>query len=199
MNEIELTPKQIVAELDKYIVGQGEAKKSVAIALRNRWRRKHLTEDLQREIIPKNILLIGPTGVGKTEIARRLARLVGAPFIKVEATKYTEVGYVGRDVEQIIRDLVANAIRMVQEQESQRLETQAEDEANKRILQVLWPKKKSIEEKVPNPMELFFSSDDSERDEKKDDVKALENLCRTAVKTCSKIFETTRWMTVKLK
>lgn len=135
---------------------------------------KHLTEDLQREIIPKNILLIGPTGVGKTEIARRLARLVGAPFIKVEATKYTEVGYVGRDVEQIIRDLVANAIRMVQEQESQRLETQAEDEANKRILQVLWPKKKSIEEKVPNPMELFFSSDDSERDEKKDDVKALE-------------------------
>lgn len=174
MNEIELTPKQIVAELDKYIVGQGEAKKSVAIALRNRWRRKHLTEDLQREIIPKNILLIGPTGVGKTEIARRLARLVGAPFIKVEATKYTEVGYVGRDVEQIIRDLVANAIRMVQEQESQRLETQAEDEANKRILQVLWLKKKSIEEKVPNPMELFFSSDDSERDEKKDDVKALE-------------------------
>lgn len=174
MNEIELTPKQIVAELDKYIVGQGEAKKSVAIALRNRWRRKHLTEDLQREIIPKNILLIGPTGVGKTEIARRLARLVGAPFIKVEATKYTEVGYVGRDVEQIIRDLVANAIRMVQEEESQRLETQAEDEANKRILQVLWPKKKSIEEKVPNPMELFFSSDDSETNEKKDDVKALE-------------------------
>ena len=96
MNEIELTPKQIVAELDKYIVGQGEAKKSVAIALRNRWRRKHLTEGLQREIIPKNILLIGPTGVGKTEIARRLARLVGAPFIKVEAKKYTEVGYVDR-------------------------------------------------------------------------------------------------------
>ena len=121
MNEIELTPKQIVAELDKYIVGQKEAKKSVAIALRNRWRRKRLNEEMQDEIIPKNILLIGPTGVGKTEIARRLARLVGAPFIKVEATKYTEVGYVGRDVEQIIRDLVANAIRMVQEQESLRL------------------------------------------------------------------------------
>ena len=118
MNETELTPKQIVAQLDKYIVGQAEAKKSVAIALRNRWRRKHLSEELQDEIIPKNILLIGPTGVGKTEIARRLARLVGAPFIKVEATKYTEVGYVGRDVEQIIRDLVANAIRMVQEQAS---------------------------------------------------------------------------------
>lgn len=160
MNEAELTPKQIVAELDKYIVGQKEAKKSVAIALRNRWRRKHLNEEMQDEIIPKNILLIGPTGVGKTEIARRLARLVGAPFIKVEATKYTEVGYVGRDVEQIIRDLVANAIRMVQEQESLRYEAKAEEEANKRILQVFWPKKSSVKEKAANPMDIFFSSDD---------------------------------------
>lgn len=172
MNEIELTPKQIVAELNKYIVGQGEAKKSVAIALRNRWRRKRLSEDMQNEIIPKNILLIGPTGVGKTEIARRLARLVGAPFIKVEATKYTEVGYVGRDVEQIIRDLVTNAIRMVQEQESQRYEQKAKEEANKRILQVLWPKKKSVTEKVPNPMDVFFSSDDE--GEEKDVPKQLE-------------------------
>ena len=172
MNEIELTPKQIVAELNKYIVGQGEAKKSVAIALRNRWRRKRLSEDMQNEIIPKNILLIGPTGVGKTEIARRLARLVGAPFIKVEATKYTEVGYVGRDVEQIIRYLVTNAIRMVQEQESQRYEQKAEEEANKRILQVLWPKKKSVTEKVPNPMDVFFSSDDE--GEEKDVPKQLE-------------------------
>ena len=172
MYEIELTPKQIVAELNKYIVGQGEAKKSVAIALRNRWRRKRLSEDMQNEIIPKNILLIGPTGVGKTEIARRLARLVGAPFIKVEATKYTEVGYVGRDVEQIIRDLVTNAIRMVQEQESQRYEQKAEEEANKRILQVLWPKKKSVTEKVPNPMDVFFSSDDE--GEEKDVPKQLE-------------------------
>ena len=172
MNEIELTPKQIVAELDKYIVGQGEAKKSVAIALRNRWRRKRLSEDMQNEIIPKNILLIGPTGVGKTEIARRLARLVGAPFIKVEATKYTEVGYVGRDVEQIIRDLVANAIRMVQEQESQRYERKAEEEANKRILQVLWPKKKSVTDKVPNPMDVFFSSGDE--GEEKEEPKQLE-------------------------
>jgi ATP-dependent HslUV protease ATP-binding subunit HslU len=172
MNEIELTPKQIVAELDKYIVGQGEAKKSVAIALRNRWRRKRLSEDMQNEIIPKNILLIGPTGVGKTEIARRLARLVGAPFIKVEATKYTEVGYVGRDVEQIIRDLVANAIRMVQEQESQRYEQKAEEEANKRILQVLWPKKKSVTDKVPNPMDVFFSSGDE--GEEKEEPKQLE-------------------------
>lgn len=165
MNEIELTPKQIVSELDKYIVGQKEAKKSVAIALRNRWRRKRLNEDMRNEIIPKNILLIGPTGVGKTEIARRLARLVGAPFIKVEATKYTEVGYVGRDVEQIIRDLVANAIRMVQEQESLRYEAKAEEEANKRILQVFWPKKTAIKEKAANPMDIFFSSDDTSEEE----------------------------------
>lgn len=174
MNEIELTPKQIVAELDTYIVGQKEAKKSVAIALRNRWRRKHLSEDMQDEIIPKNILLIGPTGVGKTEIARRLARLVGAPFIKVEATKYTEVGYVGRDVEQMIRDLVANAIRMVQEQESLRYEEKAEEEANKRILQVFWPKKSSVKEKVPNPMDIFFSSDDDDDEKGKEEPKQLE-------------------------
>ena len=175
MNEMELTPKQIVAELDKYIVGQSEAKKSVAIALRNRWRRKNLSEDMQTEIIPKNILLIGPTGVGKTEIARRLARLVGAPFIKVEATKYTEVGYVGRDVEQIIRDLVTNAIRMVQEQESERHESQAEEEANKRILQVLWPKKTDTAKKiVRNPMDVFFSSDDEEEKEEQHDVPKIE-------------------------
>ena len=175
MNEMELTPKQIVAELDKYIVGQSEAKKSVAIALRNRWRRKNLSEDMQTEIIPKNILLIGPTGVGKTEIARRLARLVGAPFIKVETTKYTEVGYVGRDVEQIIRDLVTNAIRMVQEQESERHESQAEEEANKRILQVLWPKKTDTAKKiVRNPMDVFFSSDDEEEKEEQHDVPKIE-------------------------
>ncbi len=164
MKETELTPKQIVAELDKHIVGQKEAKKSVAVALRNRWRRKRLCEDMQDAIVPKNILLIGPTGVGKTEIARRLAKLVGAPFIKVEATKYTEVGYVGRDVEQIIRDLVVNAIRMVQEQEAQRYEAKAEEEANKRILQVFWPKKDSVKEKVPNPMNIFFTDDDSDEE-----------------------------------
>ena len=109
----ELTPRQIVRELDRYIVGQDEAKKSVAIALRNRYRRSMVDEKMREEISPKNILMIGPTGVGKTEIARRLAKLVAAPFVKVEATKFTEVGYVGRDVESIVRDLVENAIRMV--------------------------------------------------------------------------------------
>ena len=109
----ELTPRQIVRELDRYIVGQDEAKRAVAIALRNRYRRSKVDDAMREEISPKNILMIGPTGVGKTEIARRLAKLVSAPFIKVEATKFTEVGYVGRDVESIVRDLVENAIRMV--------------------------------------------------------------------------------------
>ena len=118
---MELTPRQIVHELDRYIVGQEEAKKAVAIALRNRYRRSRVSEDLRDEISPKNILMIGPTGVGKTEIARRLARLVNAPFVKVEATKFTEVGYVGRDVESIIRDLTENAIRMVRREHEEKV------------------------------------------------------------------------------
>src|SRR6476661_9618677 len=105
-----LTPKQIVAELDRYIVGQADAKRAVAVAVRNRWRRQQLPEEMRKDVAPKNILMIGPTGVGKTEIARRLAKLVGAPFIKVEATKYTEVGYVGRDVESMVRDLVETSV-----------------------------------------------------------------------------------------
>src|SRR5512145_331724 len=109
----DLSPKEIVGELDKYVIGQGRAKRAVAIALRNRWRRNQLAPEAAREILPKNILMIGPTGVGKTEIARRLARLAGAPFLKVEASKYTEVGYVGRDVESMIRDLVEAAITLV--------------------------------------------------------------------------------------
>ena len=113
----DLTPREIVAELDRYIVGQADAKRAVAIAVRNRWRRQRVAEDMRGEVAPKNILMIGPTGVGKTEIARRLARLTGAPFIKVEATKYTEVGYYGRDVESIVRELVDSAISLVRQKE----------------------------------------------------------------------------------
>ncbi len=128
-----LTPREIVAELDRHIVGQGEAKKSVAIAIRNRWRRQQLDDELRKEVNPKNILMIGPTGVGKTEIARRLATLTGAPFIKVEASKYTEVGYYGRDVESMVRELVENAIGLVREREL----ANVEEEANKRVIERL--------------------------------------------------------------
>src|ERR1700761_8093972 len=111
----DFSPREIVSELDRFIIGQGDAKRAVAVALRNRWRRKQLPDDLREEVVPKNILMVGPTGVGKTEIARRLAKLANAPFFKVEATKFTEVGYVGRDVEQIVRDLLDVAIKMVRE------------------------------------------------------------------------------------
>ena len=134
---MELTPRQIVHELDRYIVGQEEAKKAVAIALRNRYRRSRVPEDLREEISPKNILMMGPTGVGKTEIARRLARLVNAPFIKVEATKFTEVGYVGRDVESIIRDLVENAVRMVRKEHEDRVMPRASVLAEDRLADIL--------------------------------------------------------------
>ena len=135
----QLTPKQIVAELDRHIIGQDDAKRAVAIALRNRWRRMQLAEELREEVSPKNILMIGPTGVGKTEIARRLARLAKAPFIKIEATKFTEVGYVGRDVDSIIRDLVDVAINMLREDQIQQVQQQAEDRAEERILDALLP------------------------------------------------------------
>ena len=138
-----MTPREIVSELDKHIVGQNNAKKAVAIALRNRWRRAQVGEPLRQEITPKNILMIGPTGVGKTEIARRLARLANAPFIKVEATKFTEVGYVGRDVETIIRDLVEMAIKSHREQAMKAMRARAEDAAEERILDVLLPSARS--------------------------------------------------------
>ncbi|HIE59577.1 MAG TPA: ATP-dependent protease ATPase subunit HslU [Persephonella sp.] len=137
----ELTPKQIVQELDKYIIGQKEAKKAVAIALRNRWRRQRLPEELRDEVIPKNILMIGPTGVGKTEIARRLAILVNAPFIKVEATKFTEVGYVGRDVEAIIRELAEASFKMVKAEKLKEVEEKAQQIAEEKILDYLVPRK----------------------------------------------------------
>jgi ATP-dependent HslUV protease ATP-binding subunit HslU len=135
----EMTPREIVDELDKHIIGQSEAKRAVAIALRNRWRRMKLPKELRDEIMPKNILMIGPTGVGKTEIARRLAKLADAPFIKVEATKFTEVGYVGRDVESIIRDLVDMAVKMMREREIEKVHHVAEDAAEERILDALLP------------------------------------------------------------
>jgi ATP-dependent HslUV protease ATP-binding subunit HslU len=136
----EMTPREIVQELDKHIIGQAEAKRSVAIALRNRWRRQQLSEDLRHEVTPKNILMIGPTGVGKTEIARRLAKLANAPFIKVEATKFTEVGYVGKEVDSIIRDLADAAMNMLREREVERVRPRAEEAAEERILDTLLPR-----------------------------------------------------------
>ena len=135
----DFTPREVVSELDRFIVGQDKGKRAVAIALRNRWRRRQVPDELREEITPKNILLIGPTGVGKTEIARRLAKLARAPFVKVEASKFTEVGYVGRDVESMVRDLVRLAVNMVQEEEQTRVATLAEAAAENRILDLLLP------------------------------------------------------------
>ncbi|HAJ92477.1 MAG TPA: HslU--HslV peptidase ATPase subunit, partial [Gammaproteobacteria bacterium] len=140
----EMTPREIVQELDKHIIGQDAAKRAVAIALRNRWRRMQVDNPLRTEITPKNILMIGPTGVGKTEIARRLARLANAPFIKVEATKFTEVGYVGRDVESIVRDLTDAAIKLARETAMSKVSHRAEDAAEDRILDALLPAPKSM-------------------------------------------------------
>ncbi len=160
----ELTPRKIVEELDKYIVGQNDAKKAVAIALRNRYRRKMLDKDFQDEIMPKNILMVGPTGVGKTEIARRLAKLVNAPFIKVEATKFTEVGYVGRDVESMIRDLVETSIRTVKEEKNAILEENAKLAAEKRLINILLPPPRENQSASYHPLKMFLG--DSDEDEK---------------------------------
>jgi len=140
----ELTPRQIVQELDKHIIGQDQAKRAVAIALRNRWRRMQLDEEMRNEVTPRNILMIGPTGVGKTEIARRLAQLADAPFVKVEATKFTEVGYVGKDVESIVRDLMDQAIKQVREQAKLRVRSQAEANAEERVLDALLPRAQGV-------------------------------------------------------
>ncbi|WP_035098201.1 HslU--HslV peptidase ATPase subunit [Anoxybacteroides tepidamans] len=154
-----LTPRQIVEKLDQFIVGQKEAKKAVAVALRNRYRRSLLDEKLRDEVVPKNILMIGPTGVGKTEIARRLAKLVGAPFIKVEATKFTEVGYVGRDVESMVRDLVETSVRLVKERKINEVKDRAEQQANKRLVELLVPGKQK--QTMKNPFELLFGGGQS--------------------------------------
>ncbi|MBY0206143.1 ATP-dependent protease ATPase subunit HslU [Paenibacillus polysaccharolyticus] len=157
MNSQALTPRQIVTELDKYIVGQKQAKKSVAVALRNRYRRSLLPEHTQDDIVPKNILMIGPTGVGKTEIARRLAKLVGAPFVKVEATKFTEVGYVGRDVESMVRDLIETSLRMVKLERTEQVKDKAEEAANERIVHILAPSQ-SKSKNQRNPFEMIFGN-----------------------------------------
>jgi len=170
MTQKNLTPRQITEHLDRYIVGQNEAKRAVAIALRNRYRRSLLNEDMKAEVIPKNILMIGPTGVGKTEIARRIAKLTNAPFVKVEATKFTEVGYVGRDVESMVRDLVEASHRLVKEEMMESVKEQAEQLANEAIVKLLVPslrKKQSMQ----NPFEMLFggkeqtSTDDTSSDE----------------------------------
>ncbi|MCP3026130.1 HslU--HslV peptidase ATPase subunit [Halobacillus sp. A5] len=178
-----LTPKQIVERLDQYIIGQTDAKKSVAVALRNRYRRMQLTDDLKNEVVPKNILMMGPTGVGKTEVARRLAKLVGAPFVKVEATKFTEVGYVGRDVESMVRDLVEMAVRMVKEEKMEAVKARAEEQANKRLVKLLVPSKKKQASTMKNPFEMLFqqgnedtpqsdqNSEDSEVESKRSRIK----------------------------
>uniref|UniRef100_UPI00194F375E AAA family ATPase n=1 Tax=Staphylococcus sp. GDY8P100P TaxID=2804429 RepID=UPI00194F375E len=157
-NGIKLTPKDIVSKLNEYIVGQDDAQRKVAVALRNRYRRSLLSDEEKQEIAPKNILMIGPTGVGKTEIARRMAKVVGAPFIKVEATKFTEVGYVGRDVESMVRDLVDIAVRLVKEQKKALVEDEARSKANEKLVKLLVPsmKKKANSTNSNNPLESPF-------------------------------------------
>ena len=140
MNKKHLTPKQIVTELDKYIIGQNDAKRAVAVAIRNRWRRQQLKGEIRNEVAPKNIIMVGPTGVGKTEIARRLAALVNAPFCKIEATKFTEIGYVGRDVESMVRDLVERAIKMVHDEQTVLIADKAAQATEERLLDALLPK-----------------------------------------------------------
>ncbi|SMB93966.1 ATP-dependent HslUV protease ATP-binding subunit HslU [Desulfonispora thiosulfatigenes DSM 11270] len=184
-----LTPRQITEELDKYIVGQGEAKKCVAIALRNRYRRMNLPEEIKDEIRPKNIIMIGPTGVGKTEIARRLAKLVNAPFIKVEATKFTEVGYVGRDVESMVRDLVEESMRIVKQEKFTSVAEEAKKLAEERIIDILAPKAKK-QSKITNPLEAFFGKGFNEEDtEKEPEEKNLQEEKRLIIKEKLRRFE----------
>ncbi|PNZ69932.1 ATP-dependent protease ATPase subunit HslU [Staphylococcus croceilyticus] len=178
-NGIKLTPKDIVSKLDEYIVGQDDAKRKVAIALRNRYRRSLLDDETKQEIAPKNILMIGPTGVGKTEIARRMAKIVGAPFIKVEATKFTEVGYVGRDVESMVRDLVDVAVRLVKDQKKALVKDEATEKANEKLVKLLVPSMKKKASQNNNPLESllggtlpnFGNNDDEEEDAPTEEIK----------------------------
>ncbi|WP_111267918.1 ATP-dependent protease ATPase subunit HslU [Marilutibacter maris] len=171
-----MTPREIVQELDRHIVGQHQAKRAVAIALRNRWRRAQLDDALRNEVMPKNILMIGPTGVGKTEIARRLATLANAPFVKVEATRFTEVGYVGKDVEQIVRDLADTAVKLYREQAKHRVRTQAEDRAEDRILDALLPRRSG------NATSFGFNIADAAKDEPSAQGNAPDDATRTKLR-----------------
>lgn len=182
MEKKPLTPRQIVERLDQYIVGQLNAKKAVAVALRNRYRRSLLDEKLREEIVPKNILMMGPTGVGKTEIARRIAKLVGAPFVKIEATKFTEVGYVGRDVESIVRDLVETSVRLVKEEKMNEVKGIAEENANKRLVRLLVPGRKK-QTGAKNPFEMLFGGNQDQETgeaEKQEDADIENNRKRIA-------------------
>ena len=174
----EQTPREIVEELNKHIVGQDEAKRSVAIALRNRWRSRKLSDDIKDDVIPKNILMIGSTGVGKTEIARRLAKLVKAPFVKVEATKFTEVGYVGRDVESIIRDLMQISVRMVRKQRTEEVKEKATENANERLLDILVPEPK----RTQNPLSKLFGGVENPEENKTEETVETSNAGRDFVK-----------------
>ncbi|WP_347941825.1 HslU--HslV peptidase ATPase subunit [Peribacillus simplex] len=180
-----LTPRQIVEKLDQYIVGQREAKRAVAVALRNRYRRSLLSDQLRDEVVPKNILMIGPTGVGKTEIARRMAKLVGAPFVKVEATKFTEVGYVGRDVESMVRDLVETSVRLVKEEKMASVKERAEENANRRLIELLVPSTKK-QSNFKNPLEVFFggnnNQDEQDSEENSEDLSLQEKRKTVAEK-----------------
>lgn len=184
-NGIKLTPKDIVSKLDEYIVGQEDAKRKVAIALRNRYRRSLLDEETKQEIAPKNILMIGPTGVGKTEIARRMAKVVGAPFIKVEATKFTEVGYVGRDVESMVRDLVDVSVRLVKEQKKSLVEDEATQKANEKLVKLLVPSMKKKVAQNNNPLESLlggaipnFNQNDEEEEAPTEEIKTKRSEIR---------------------
>nr|WP_301337054.1 HslU--HslV peptidase ATPase subunit [Bacillus licheniformis] len=182
MEKKPLTPRQIVERLDQYIVGQLNAKKAVAVALRNRYRRSLLDEKLREEIVPKNILMMGPTGVGKTEIARRIAKLVGAPFVKIEATKFTEVGYVGRDVESMVRDLVETSVRLVKEEKMNEVKGIAEENANKRLVRLLVPGRKK-QTGAKNPFEMLFGGNQDQETgeaEKQEDADIENNRKRIA-------------------
>ncbi|MET3288485.1 UNVERIFIED_CONTAM: ATP-dependent HslUV protease ATP-binding subunit HslU [Brevibacillus sp. OAP136] len=163
----QLTPRSIVEHLDKYIVGQSQAKKAIAVALRNRYRRSKLPEGLKEDVVPKNILMIGPTGVGKTEIARRIAKLTGAPFVKVEATKFTEVGYVGRDVESMVRDLIESAIRIVKNEKMETVQDKAEKLANEELVNLLVPSKKQASN-FKNPLEMLFGNQNQQQNTQND-------------------------------